>query len=355
MAALIEHLDRGRFRPLAVTTQPDELSERLTRLDCPVHFFPLSAISKDAAGRVVGNVRRFRKLYRQEGIRIVHPDAERDVIVAGIAKLGLPTQLLWHARVTGRNKLDPMVIRLADQVIGVSDGVRKRFAPRLLKGKYQTVYNGANLERFQPADNRSALRAVCGMPENRPVLLFAGQIKVEKGIFEMVEAMELLRQRRTGENVPILYMLGEPIRPPEIDRLERTIAEKNLGDILRLLPQQTNIEEWMAAADLLLLPSHEGSEGMGRVVFEAMACGLVPVASDIAGVREAVTPESGVLLPEKNPAALAAAVEALLDNPEQTALLREGGLNRARDVFDIRIHARNVQAVYQKMIGNLQV
>ena len=350
MASLIEHLDRSRYRPLAVTTQPDELSERLEELDCPVRFFPLSAISKDAAGRVMGNIRRFRNLYREEGVRIVHPDAERDVVVAGLAKFGTGVRLLWHARVTGRNKLDPLVIRLADQVVGVSDGVQKRFAPRLLAGKYQTIFNGVDLQRFRPRDDRSALKDACGMPADRPVLLFAGQIKKEKGIFDLVDAMELLRERRAGQDMPVLYMLGTPIRQVEMEELVRITGEKNLDDVVRIFPQQSNIEEWMAAADLLMLPSHEGSEGMGRVVFEAMACGLVPVASDISGVREAVTPDSGVLVPEKNPSALANTIAQSLDDPAGVARLREGGLQRARDVFDIRLHARNVERVYEKML-----
>lgn len=350
MAALIEHLDRDRFRPLAVTTRPDELSERLEELDCPVHFFPLSAISKDAAGRVIGNIRRFRAMYRSEGVRIVHPDAERDVVVAGLAKFGTGVRLLWHARVTGRNKLDPLVVRLADQVVGVSDGVQKRFSRPLLEGKYQTIFNGVDLRRFRPRDDRQALREACAMPDDRPILLFAGQIKKEKGIFDLVEAMQLLRERRSGPEMPVLYMLGTPIRQVELEQLERAIGENNLEDCVRVIPQQSNIEEWMAAADVLMLPSHEGSEGMGRVVFEAMACGLVPVASDISGVREAVTAESGVLVPQRNPTILASTVDSLLGDPARIARLREGGLQRARDVFDIRLHARNIERVYEKML-----
>ena len=351
MAALIERLDRSRYSPLAVTTEPGELSEHLSQLDCPVHFFPLNAVKGDAVQRVVGNTRRFRRMYHKERIRIVHPDAEQDVIVAGLGKIGLPTQLLWHVRVTGKNRLDRVAARLADQIVGVSDGVGRRFAPKLLNGKYQTVFNGVDLDRFRPAENKGMLREQCRMPVDRPVLLFAGQIKASKGVFDMVEGMELLREKGASRALPMLYLVGEPINSNEYERLKRSIAERNLEKIVHLLPQQNNVQDWMAASDLLLLPSHEGSEGMGRVIFEAMACGIVPVASDISGVREAITPESGILIPQKDPAALAEAVGALLEDTERIDLLRKGGLRRARDVFDIRLHARNIEQVYEKMLG----
>lgn len=351
MAALIEHLDRTRFRPMAAMREPGELSEHLHTLDCPVFFLPLSAISLNTVGRMIKSVRTLRRIFRAEKIAVVHPDAERDVMFCGLAKLGLPTKLVWHARVTGVNGLDPLALRFADRIIGISDAVRDRFPPDRIAGRYRTIYNGVDLTRFNPADDRAALRRAMNLPVERPLLLFAGQIKEEKGIYEMVEAMRLLGERRTGADLPLMLMMGEPVKNGVVENLQAAIAGHGLESDLLVLPQQEEIERWMAAADVLLLPSHEGSEGMGRVIFEGMACGTVPIASDISGVREAVTPESGLLVPEKSPALLADAIERLLDNADLYATLRKGGIARAREVFDIRVHARKVEEVYEEMLA----
>ena len=350
MVALIKHLDRTKFRPLGVTSMAGELTERLVELGCPVYHIPLGPISTNTWRQVRKNIASFRRLYREHNVRIVHPDAERDVVVCGLAKTGLPVELVWHVRITGSNKLDPIVVRLADRIIGVSKGVQERFPSKRLKGKYRTIYNGVDLTRFHPVDDARGLRLKLGLPVERSILLFAGQIKREKGIFELVEAMRLLSQRRQRNAMPFLVMMGTPVRASMLHELQDMIAEDEIGNNIILKEHQRNVEEWMAAADILLLPSH--SEGMGRVIFEGMACGAVPIASDIPGVREAITSESGLLVPEKNPLALADAIESLLDDTLLYTSLKKEGAERARNVFDARIHARNVEEFYREMVGD---
>ena len=112
-----------------------------------------------------------------------------------------------------------------------------------------------------------------------------------------------------------------------------------------MLPQQSDIERWLQAADVLVSGSHEDTEGLSRVLFEAMACGAVPVATDIQGNREALSPETGVLVAERSPEAMARAVSELMAAPaERLAAMRAAGLQRARERFDIRRHARQVEA-----------
>jgi glycosyltransferase involved in cell wall biosynthesis len=111
------------------------------------------------------------------------------------------------------------------------------------------------------------------------------------------------------------------------------------------------VERWMQAADILVSGSHEDTEGMSRVLYEAMACGAVPVATDIRGNRDAITPQSGVLVPEHDPGAIAAAVQALQADAPRRAALSAAGVRRARERFDIRLHARAVEAFYRAVLS----
>ena len=93
---------------------------------------------------------------------------------------------------------------------------------------------------------------------------------------------------------------------------------------------------------------------MSRVLYEAMACGAVPVATDIRGNRDALTQDTGVLVPERSPDEIARALTALRAERVRLASLRDAGLRRARDVFDIRLHARAVEAFCNELARPLR-
>jgi glycosyltransferase involved in cell wall biosynthesis len=151
--------------------------------------------------------------------------------------------------------------------------------------------------------------------------------------------------------MPLLLMIGTADDAAVEHDLRQLIADRNLEQDILLPGQQPEIHRWMQTADLLALPSYEGKEGMGRVVFEAMACGVVPIASDISGTREAITPESGVLVPEKSPEELAGAITRLIVDPALRNRLRDGAMERAQTTFDIRVHARAIEQAYRELLG----
>ena len=205
-----------------------------------------------------------------------------------------------------------------------------------MTARYRTIVGGADLERFHPAADRAPLRRELGIPEDRFILLFVGQVTRPKGVMDIVEAFTLLRAAPERPR-PLLLLVGTP-HPPEI------AGEIGSREDVRLLGQREDVHRWMQAADVLVSGSHQDTEGMSRVLYEAMACGAVPVATDIAGNRDAVTSETGLLVPQRSPDAIARAVTSLRENPDRLAALRSQGLRRARETFDIRLHARGVES-----------
>jgi glycosyltransferase involved in cell wall biosynthesis len=339
MALLIEHLDRRVIAPLAICPEPGELADHLASLDCPVIHIPLQPIKPRTAWRVLGAARRIRGLVRGRAIDILAPDAERDALTCGIAKLGTPAKLLWFVRLTAPNRLDPLLERLTDGRIGVSEATRRRFSSSPhLAGRHRTIHDGADLSLFRPADNRGALRETLGIPARSFVLLFVGQVSEPKGVLDLVDAFGMLPAPR-----PLLLVVGTP-RPSEIAaEIEARARAHGVAADIRLLPQQDHVYRWMQAADVLVSASHDNTEGLSRVLFEAMACGTVPVATDIRGNREALTTDTGVLVPERSPADLARALAELQAHPERLGEMGAAGVRRARALFDIRLHARRVE------------
>jgi glycosyltransferase involved in cell wall biosynthesis len=352
MALLIEHLDRRAVEPLAICPGPGPLTDHLTRLGCPVVHIPLYRIKPRTLGAVWRSSRAIRALLRERDLDIIAPDAARDALTCGLAKLGTRTKMVWFVRLTSRDPLDPILVRLADAMIGDSDDTRRRFgAARRVATRHRTIVGGADLRRFRPAHDRDALRRTLDLPLDRPVLLFVGQVKAAKGVLDIVDALGRLRAERAGTATPVLLVIGTPDPPTILEELTRRARSHGLEPDLRVLPQQADVERWMQAADLLVSGSHQDTEGMSRVLYEAMACGAVPVATDIRGNRDALTPESGVLVPERDPAAMAHAWSVLLADPARLAALRAGAIARARGSFDIRQHARAVEAFYREVAG----
>ena len=348
MALLIEHLDRRAVQPLVICPGPGDLARHLATLDCPVVYIPLYHIKPRTLGAVWRSSRRIRALLEERAIDIIAPDASRDALTAGLAKLGTATKMVWFVRQTAPYALDPLLGRLADGIIGDSDDTKRRFSKSVAR-RHRTIVGGADLRRFRPVDDRPALRRALDLPLDRVVLLFAGQVKEAKGVLDIVDALGRRKADSPGD-IPLLVIVGTP-DPPAIlaDIARRTAAQGTAGDV-RVLPQQAEVERWMQASDILVSGSHQDTEGMSRVLYEAMACGAVPIATDIHGNRDAVTPETGILVPERDPAAIATAMQQLQVDRGRLARLRAAGMERARQPFDIRQHARLVEAFFREVL-----
>ena len=218
MVLLIEHLDRAVIEPMAICPAPGELSDHLAALGCPVEYVPLYHIKPRTAGAVWRSSRRIRALLRERAIDIIAPDAPRDALTCGLAKLGTPTRMIWFVRLTARHNLDPILERLSDGMIGVSDATRRRFsASQRVTARYRTIFDGADMERFHPADDRAALRRALDLPADRFVLVFVGQVKEAKGVLDVVDAMGALAAAHAPARRPLLLIIGTP-DPPAISR-----------------------------------------------------------------------------------------------------------------------------------------
>ena len=226
MALLIEHLDRRVVEPLAICPGPGELTDHLTALDCPVVHIPLHPIKLRTLPRVWDACRRIRALVSERAIDILAPDAPRDALTCGLAKLGTPAKLVWFVRLTGPDRLDPLLERLADGFIGDSDATRRRFSDsQRVTARYRTIVGGADLRRFRPPDDRAALRRELGVPADRFVLAFVGQVTRAKGIFEILDALGQLSAPR-----PLLLVVGTPHPPGITGEIEATGAgERRVG------------------------------------------------------------------------------------------------------------------------------
>jgi glycosyltransferase involved in cell wall biosynthesis len=200
-------------------------------------------------------------------------------------------------------------------------------------GKFTLVRgSGIDVEHFRPAEGERAPGPVR--------ILFGSRLLKEKGLYELRQAA--LRMRRNPSLSFELIFAGEL---DEGNPSSLTFAELSAWQEegwMRWLGHVDDMCSLLRSVDISVLPSWR--EGLPRSLLEAAACGLPIVSTDVPGSREVVEPEkSGLLVPVRDPEALAASLERLVRDPALRARLGAAARRRAETEF-----AGNI--IYQKTI-----
>lgn len=189
--------------------------------------------------------------------------------------------------------------------------------------RIRIVPPGVDLSRFHPIE-QSYAKSVIGIPAHHRMILFAGRIERLKGIDTLFQAMAVLRRRRSDwdwAHLCVAIIGGDPSehglrQNEEMARLHELREELGLTELVTFLGarDQDALQYYYAAAEMLVMPSHY--ESFGMVALEAMACGTPVIASDVGGLSTLVQDgKTGLRVKVSDAAALAAAIERLMDDP----------------------------------------
>jgi glycosyltransferase involved in cell wall biosynthesis len=199
------------------------------------------------------------------------------------------------------------VLREADSVVTVSGDLRlKAVAMGASAEKTCAVVNGCDLSIFHARDRLEA-RKMLGIDTTSQVVVYIGRMDVKKGLRDLVKAAASLHPQRPNLCV---YLVGEgPDRPV----IERAIQASNAAGYIHAFTGCAfdEVAVWMAAADLVTLPSY--MEGCPNVVLEALASGRPVVATNVGGIPEIMNEACGRLVPPRDAGALAQALASVLD------------------------------------------
>ena len=126
-------------------------------------------------------------------------------------------------------------------------------------------------------------------------------------------------------------------------------ARLGVGDRVTFTGVRADVPDVLAAATMSVLPSH--SEGLSNAILESMAAGLPVIAADVGGNAEAVEDGvTGLLVPPRDPAALAAAMERMLETPALTARLGRAARHRVIERFGLERLVRETDALYTTLL-----
>jgi glycosyltransferase involved in cell wall biosynthesis len=290
-------------------------------------------------------------LVRQRGIAHLHAHfATSATTVARLAArlAGVSYSFTAHAKDLYHDSVCPDDLRrkLADAaaVVTVSDYnvdyLRAQFGADA--ARVRRVYNGLDLERFP-------YQAPLGRP---PRVVAVGRLVAKKGFNVLVQACAILRDQ--GRQIECLIVGAGECRAA----LEAQIAGLGLGATVRLVgPRpQGEVIELVRGGAVFAAPCVVGDDGnrdgMPTVLLEAMALGTPCVATAVTGIPELVADGvTGLLVPQRDPAALAAALARLLDDRSLGLALAEAARRQIAATFEIVQNSAALRALFAEAAG----
>lgn len=225
--------------------------------------------------------------------------------------------------------LNRWLFRRVDHLVVVSRSVLDRFEPffacgALRRDRVSVVHSSYRPERFRPGIDPSKFRAEIAAGPETPLVGVVGRLVADKGQDDFLRAAALLRERRPRAR---FVLAGTGTAEPALRRLT---ADLGLTGAVHFLGFRNDVPEVTAALAVSVLPSID-CDASSAALKEALACGVPVVATDIGGANEIVRPgETGIIVPPRDPARLAEAIDALLSDPARAAAMgRKGSLDVA--------------------------
>ncbi len=250
----------------------------------------------------------------------LYPDAYGALTVA--RRLNIP--MVAGARGSDLRARDPISRRMARRV--VRDADRLLVVSRDLE-RIATTRDGARADRIRVIPNgcdsrifrfreRLVARSELGVAPEATLLLYVGRLVPEKGLRELLSAMEILRPSPRALRLAIV---GDGPMKAEIEAWIRDTRSDNV--VLVGARDPIAVSTWMAAANVVVLPSY--SEGHPNVLVEALACGRPFVATPVGGVMEIADDSCSVLVSPRDSEALARGIlEAMSREWDEVELAR---------------------------------
>jgi glycosyltransferase involved in cell wall biosynthesis len=349
-----ERLDRSRFDVSVVCLQDNgPLLARYRNEGIPVLALPLRRLHGSTALRQGTRLARY---FSKQHVDIVHShDVYNNIFATVWARVArtpvvIASRRWWDAVPrTALRVVNRYAYRLADCVIANSstvadllvadDGVRRERAA--------VVPNFVDDSAFASPDRTEAcsLLAELGVPPSAIVIGCVASLYPVKDHESLIRAMASLKPR--WPSVHLVLVGGGETRPV----LEHLVRQLGLIDVVHFAGVRPNVPNLHHLFDVSVLSSV--SEAFPNSIVEAMAAGKAVVATRVGGVVDAVVEgQTGLLVPPRQPDALAEAIEQLLMNPERRRALGDAACRRARAHFHADRVLASLESLYERLLSS---
>ena len=278
-----------------------------------------------------------------------HSSADSWLVALACATLTSPPAIVRtrhiSAPVSG-NFANRWLYRQAGAVATTGESLRRQLikALDLDPARASSIPTGIDTQRFTPAGDRTAAKRAVGLDPTVRHIGIVATLRSWKGHLYLLDAFSQLN--RPGLQ---LVIVGEgPMREPITER----IAALDLGQRVTLAGQRTDPERWLQALDVFCLPSY-ANEGVPQAILQAMLCALPIVTTPVGAILEAVSDgETALVVPPRDPAAIAAAIARVLDDAELVERLGNSARRTASADFSRKAMLDHMEQLFVQVCAN---
>ena len=337
----------------AITDKWDELLSH----DFIIHPLPLARTQAN----IVGEFKSFLKIISI--LKTVKPDVIHLVTIKPVLYGGIA------AKITGIKRVVAAISGLGFVFTG--KGRKNKIRQFLVSFIYKLALSQKHLKViFQNPNDRDTLTKVAKLRDEQiamipgsgvdlslycenipskaiPVIMLAARLLHDKGVGVFVQAARQLKQQGIEARF-CLVGTPDPANPTSVtpDELSQWVDD----GIVEAWGHRTDMSQVLSTAHIVVLPSYYG-EGLPKVLIEAAACGRAVITTDMPGCRDAIIPNvTGLLVPPRDPTALAKAIKTLLLNPEQRNSMGKAGRQLAEERYAIEQVVATHLAIYQELL-----
>jgi L-malate glycosyltransferase len=344
---LLRGLDRNRFRPLLVCT-PETAAKVGADVPADVTVVPLRLHRL----RDFGPAFRLARLLRERSVDILHSHLFYSSLFAspvgylcGVPVIVETPHVREHwrrSRLKSSYVVDRLAGRFVDRFIAVSRANARYLVDEkaLPAAKVVVIENGCDLGRFSARrEPAPGLKQSLGFGAADPVLVVVGRLEPQKGHSVLLQALPLVHREFPQAR---LVCVGEGA---ERRALETLTASLQLEEAVRFVGYRSDVEAWLALADVMVLPSFY--EGLPLVAIEALAAQTPVVATAVDGTPEVVVDgQTGLTVAAGDPRALAEAITCLLREPQRARQLGRAGRHWVEQRFSQQRQVRLTEELY---------
>ena len=333
-----------RGHHLLFLTAPDERwRKRCDAAGLPVAFLPMQGrFDFTMAARLAAFIKR-------HGAQVVHAHKGREQALAFWASCftRIPALVANRGVSFPVGRLRALKYRYrTDAVVAVSESVRQELlASGVPAAKLVTIHGGVDIERFQPGIDGEGVREELNIPPQALVIAKVAHVREWKGYDIFLRAAAIVAAAE-----PRAIFVGVGKGTGETPALEHLARELHLSDRVRWTGFREDLPQLLAAADLCVHAATAG-EGVTGAVREALAMAKPVVVTDVGGNRELVIDgKTGLLVPPRTPASLAAGILTLIRAPERAQALGWAGRHMVESHFSHDAKADRVEYLYRQIL-----
>jgi len=357
LVQLLKELDRDRFSATVccLSSSAGPYADDVRRIGIEVHQIGFRTLRPfPHPQRVVRLFFQLVGLIRQERPDIVHGYLFWAYVLGAFAAriAGVP-KVISSRRSLGNFKAKKPAYLLIERVSNAltslviansgavrDDAIRQE---RLPAKKMVVIYNGVDSVKFA-APTAATLDEELQIGGASPVVTVIANFIHYKGHHDFFDAWRLVVAARPSAAA---ILVGEG---PDRKKWEHWVASQGLKSSVRFTGSRRDVAAILSVSDIVAHPSHE--EGFSNAILEAMAAGRPVVATAVGGNVEAIEDRrTGLLVPPRDPQALAAAILTLAAQPDRARQMGEAAQTRVRRCFSVTGMVRNYEAVYERIFA----